>query len=121
MIAESNPGLLQTAFGREIHGLVTPGKHWDAYRLWGGGLSTLKDPLQGQEELTRTMWQRLTAAAEEYNEPGRFTAFIGYEWTASPGGNNLHRNVVFPGGFDRRAPAHRPSATRPGVRPTMAV
>jgi len=101
MIAESNPGLLQTAFGREIHGLVTAGKHWDAYRLWGGGLSTLKDPLEGQEELTRTMWQRLTAAAEEYNEPGRFTAFIGYEWTASPGGNNLHRNVVFRDGKEK--------------------
>lgn len=101
MIAESNPELLQTAFGREIHGLVTAGKHWDAYRLWGDGLSKLKDPLQGQEELTRTMWQRLTAAAEEYNEPGRFTAFIGYEWTASPGGNNLHRNVVFRDGKEK--------------------
>ena len=101
MIAESNPGLLQTPFGREIHGLVTAGKHWEAYTLWGEGMAVRKDPLQGQEELTRTMWQRLTAAAEEYNEPGRFTAFIGYEWTASPGGNNLHRNVVFRDGKEK--------------------
>jgi hypothetical protein len=48
-----------------------------------------------QEELQRSMWERLTEYAEEYNEPGRFTALIGYEWTSSPGGNNLHRNIIF--------------------------
>lgn len=43
----------------------------------------------------RATWQDNIAAAEEYNQPGRFTAFIGYEWTSNTGGNNLHRNVVF--------------------------
>jgi hypothetical protein len=43
----------------------------------------------------RTAWHDTVKAAEEYNDPGRFTALIGYEWTSNTGGNNLHRNVIF--------------------------
>lgn len=43
----------------------------------------------------KNAWHETIAAAEEYNEPGAFTAFIGYEWTSNTGGNNLHRNIIF--------------------------
>jgi hypothetical protein len=64
------------------------------------------------------MWQRETAAAEKYNEPGRFTAFIGFEWTSTPGGNNLHRNVIFRGGkeqADKIVPISQYDTGRPEV------
>jgi hypothetical protein len=95
MIAEANQDLLRTEFGREIFDLVQSGDYGAAYTLWGSAMSGGKDPLAGQDALTRSMWERITEAAEKYNEPGVFTAFIGFEWTSSPGGNNLHRNVVF--------------------------
>jgi len=46
----------------------------------------------------RSVWQEYTTTADEFNEPGTFTAMIGYEWTSVPGGNNLHRNVLYRGG-----------------------
>lgn len=95
MIAESNPELLKSDWGRAIHDLVKDGKPGEAFAMWGEGMSTLKDPLAGQEAIVRSMWERVTAAAENHNEPGKFTAFIGYEWTSVPGGNNLHRNIIF--------------------------
>ena len=39
-------------------------------------------------------WKTAIDAADEFNDPGRFTAFIGYEWTSNAAGNNLHRVVV---------------------------
>ncbi|MCZ6855195.1 MAG: DUF3604 domain-containing protein, partial [Gammaproteobacteria bacterium] len=43
----------------------------------------------------KTTWKLIIDAAEKYNEPGRFTAFIGYEWTSLVTGNNMHRNVIY--------------------------
>ena len=49
-------------------------------------------------ERARHLWQEIQRNADEFNEPGRFTAFPGYEWTAFPPGyGHLHRNVIFRG------------------------
>ncbi len=55
------------------------------------GLKDVKVP----QELRQGIWNQVGEVADTFNEPGRFTAFIGYEWTSMPDGNNLHRNVLF--------------------------
>jgi hypothetical protein len=46
-------------------------------------------------EMLGPVWEDVIAAAEKYNDPGEFTAFIAYEWTSFYEGNNLHRVVIF--------------------------
>src|SRR5215472_12101583 len=53
------------------------------------------------DRLARPVWQSNTELADRYNEPGRFTALIGYEWTSNNGGNNLHRVVIFRDGKEK--------------------
>jgi len=47
-------------------------------------------------------WEKNVDIMEKYNEPGKFTAFIAYEWTSNGEvGQNLHRNVIFRDGADK--------------------
>ncbi len=105
MIAESDPALLKSEWGKKVHDLAKTGTiegQGAAFNMWIAAMQELKDPFKGQEEtMGRPAWKRITAAAEKYNEPGRFTALIGFEWTSGPDGNNLHRNVVFRDGKDK--------------------
>jgi Protein of unknown function (DUF3604) len=48
-----------------------------------------------EQRFAQSVWDRYLEIAEAYNEPGRFTTIIGYEWTSTEGGNNLHRNVLY--------------------------
>lgn len=47
------------------------------------------------DSLKSAIWRDITRTADEFNDPGRFTAFSGYEWTSMIDGNNLHRCIIF--------------------------
>ena len=66
----------------------------------GESFGSSNDP-KTAEKRTRSIWEASAAMVERYNEPGKFTAFHGFEYTLMQGGNNLHRNVIFRDGFDR--------------------
>jgi len=51
--------------------------------------------------IARTVWNAYTKTAEQFNDPGHFTALIGYEWTSLIQGNNLHRVLIFRGSKDK--------------------
>ena len=103
-IHHSDPRLLASDWGRRIHEEGRKGTvegMTNAYGMWMSKVNALQDPLAGQAELQASMWQALTASAERHNAPGVFTTLIGFEWTLTPNGNNLHRNVIFRDGKDK--------------------
>ncbi|MBR1156971.1 DUF3604 domain-containing protein [Bradyrhizobium sp. JYMT SZCCT0428] len=99
------PNILADPLGRKWYDMIQAGKAADAALELIGAFSQGNFPkaltyLPGTPGY-RSTWQQIVKAAEEANEPGRFTAFIGFEWTSLVKGNNLHRNVIFRDGADK--------------------
>jgi hypothetical protein len=98
MIAESNRDLLQAEYGRKLHDLVKAGEGYEAFRTWGmEGVAKNKDII-GSRKMQRTIWDRQIETADAFNQPGVFTALIGFEWTSinnMKNPSNLHRVVIF--------------------------
>jgi len=105
-LAEGNEALFGTEWGRGLAAVMAPMTHEaaaEAYLYWANTFAMAENPVDplAATDFNRTMWQRMTEAAERHNDPGAFTTLIGYEWSAAPQGNNLHRNIVFRDGKDK--------------------
>ena len=96
-IANADPGLLADPFGKQLYDLVMAGKGVDAFNVLVQQMNKGAEAKIKSDSMLRNAWTEIMDLADQYNEPGEFTAFIGYEWTSQPGGNNLHRVVVFRG------------------------
>ena len=91
---------------------------------WGGiGLRSIGAQSAGDvpgfdiAPVSRSAWDRIVAAANDFYEPGRFTTFIAYEWTtdnttSDGAGGPIHRNVIFRGDS-----APLPFSSRDSARP----
>ena len=102
MLAEGHPAIMAEEVGRRWHKMLAEGKGSAVAREAIGGFAQGKLPWQTNDpELMAPVWQANIDAAEKFNEPGRFTAFIGYEWTSLVRGNNLHRVVILRDGAER--------------------
>ena len=94
MLDTSDPVLLATDVGRRWSRWRAAGENLKVFAEFGVSLLESRDIIDS-EDVERTAWRRVVANADRWNEPGTFTAFIGYEWTSTPNGKNLHRNVLF--------------------------
>lgn len=97
-LKRGDPTLLATETGRRWYEAL----QGDADQVFDTAMEIVAslqqpDPPLQVDRLVRDAWREYTALADRFNDPGRFSTLIGYEWT-SRGGFNLHRNVIFRGG-----------------------
>ncbi|CTQ76711.1 DUF3604 domain-containing protein [Roseibium alexandrii] len=97
-IRRSDPLVLANPVGKKWHDMVKSGNGYDAFLEW---LRANDTDLINEPRMLATAWDSATSNADKYYQPGTFTTFHGFEWTSHPGGNNMHRVVIFRDGKDR--------------------
>ena len=102
MIRDANPILLSDPYGKFLYENFSAGPE-GAMKAFASIINdaTTGNNRLGQSEMVSTIWREFVKTADAYDEPGSFTAMTGFEWSTMPGGNNLHRVVVFRDGADK--------------------
>ena len=95
-LRSSDPTLLENETGRRWHDMLKKDKEGAFAAAMECVLSiNSRDEKMKNESFSRSKWAENCDIADRYNQPGAFTAFIGFEWTSMPNGRNLHRVVIF--------------------------
>ena len=99
-LIRGNPELLKDPEARELHEKLGGSESSAMEAILEIFRVLIDEDYQGpmlNEPVMRSTWERYVETADRYNEPGQFTAVIGYEWTPTHGGDKLHRNVLYRG------------------------
>jgi hypothetical protein len=96
MIQQSDPVLKADPWGKKIIELFNSGPEgrMEAFGSILQAGNTGVNPMASNDAV-RSIWIDFVDKTDTYNEPGRFTAMAGFEWSSFPSGNNLHRVVIF--------------------------
>ena len=81
-IANADPALLADPLGKQLYDLVKAGRGIDAFNLLVQQMAKGAEAKIKNESMLKNAWLKTMVLADQYNSPGEFTAFIGYEWTS---------------------------------------
>lgn len=101
-LIRGNPSLLEYPELRELHEKLKEGEQGLKYAI-AVVTRVLNADYSGpllDRNIMRSVWDRYVETADHYNQPGRFTTLIGYEWTPIRSGDKLHRNVLYRDGAE---------------------
>ena len=100
-LEDNDPKLSSSSLGQRWLGYFQSGNQAPISREYVQMIERQKDIELLPEEFNRSAWSKLLGFAERYNEPGVFSALIGFEWTSMIDGDNLHRVVVYRDGMTK--------------------
>ena len=114
MTAVGGPNFLQSPVGKQWYqrlqdtmsqnGVETGGELYRPFKalgLYDDAVEKYGDDYYSSDRFRKTIWDDVIDLAEQYNAPGKFTAFIGFEWTSGTVGTMLHRVLVFRDGANK--------------------
>jgi hypothetical protein len=102
-LLQGNPLVADTETGKRYAKMFEEGRSIEVFSELIAMVNKIAPPNPDlyNDEINSQVWNSIMDAADRHNEPGVFTAFMGWEWSSTPNGNNLHRVVILKEGREQ--------------------